>query len=246
MKKLEDEYKQILRNHAIDDNTLDYSILERHIEHLSADPFFKGSALSVFDMYKKTHVYESECHKELFKNEDETVHDVEIHPEDFEMVMKNGIAAMRHVFQGNRYAKYSKLIREYRALIKGCYRRITEEIQVLETDENGNVWLALSIVNISPNQQSPYTVKSVLINSYTGDIFSPLDEYYDRDVILSSREIEILKFIEQGKLSKEIAEQLNISVNTVNTHRQRILKKLKVYNSIEAIKYAQTLGLLDA
>ena len=52
-------------------------------------------------------------------------------------------------------------------------------------------------------------------------------------------------YIEQGKLSKEIADKLHISVHTVNTHRQRILKKLKVDNSIEAIKYARILGSFD-
>ncbi len=47
-------------------------------------------------------------------------------------------------------------------------------------------------------------------------------------------------------LSKEIAAELHISVNTVNTHRQRILEKLGVGNSIEAVRYAHMLGLLEA
>ncbi|WP_235782360.1 response regulator transcription factor [Phocaeicola paurosaccharolyticus] len=46
-------------------------------------------------------------------------------------------------------------------------------------------------------------------------------------------------------LSKEISEQLFISVHTVNTHRQRILEKLDVNNSMEAVKYASALGLIS-
>ncbi|MDR1880928.1 MAG: LuxR C-terminal-related transcriptional regulator, partial [Tannerellaceae bacterium] len=44
---------------------------------------------------------------------------------------------------------------------------------------------------------------------------------------------------------KEISNQLCISVHTVNTHRQRILEKLDVDNSLEAVKYASALGLLS-
>ena len=62
---------------------------------------------------------------------------------------------------------------------------------------------------------------------------------------LSEREIEILQMVKDGLLSKEISEQLYISTNTVNTHRQRILEKLDADNSMEAVKYASALGLLS-
>ena len=51
---------------------------------------------------------------------------------------------------------------------------------------------------------------------------------------LSVREKEILKMIQDGKRSKEIAELLFISINTVNRHRQNILEKLRVGNMTEA------------
>lgn len=66
-----------------------------------------------------------------------------------------------------------------------------------------------------------------------------------KDVGLTPREINILQLIKDGLLSKEISEQLFISIHTVNTHRQRILEKLDVDNSMEAVKYASTLGLLN-
>lgn len=62
---------------------------------------------------------------------------------------------------------------------------------------------------------------------------------------LTTREIAVLQLIKEGLLSKEISEQLFISVHTVNTHRQRILEKLDVNNSMEAVKYASALGLIS-
>lgn len=58
---------------------------------------------------------------------------------------------------------------------------------------------------------------------------------------LSVREKEILKMIQDGKRSKEIAELLFISINTVNRHRQNILEKLRVGNMAEACMMAAKL-----
>ena len=56
----------------------------------------------------------------------------------------------------------------------------------------------------------------------------------------------VIQLMKQGLLSKEIANSLNVSINTINTHRQNILLKLKANNSIEAVNIAQRLGLLNS
>lgn len=65
------------------------------------------------------------------------------------------------------------------------------------------------------------------------------------DEPLTNRELEVLRLMKQGLLSKEIANILKVSINTVNTHRQNILQKLKANNSIEAVNFAQRLGLFN-
>jgi DNA-binding NarL/FixJ family response regulator len=55
---------------------------------------------------------------------------------------------------------------------------------------------------------------------------------------LTSREREILERLITGRASKEIANELNISVNTVDTHRARIMQKLNVHSLAELAKYA--------
>ena len=64
--------------------------------------------------------------------------------------------------------------------------------------------------------------------------------------LLSVRECEILKQISSGKASKQIADALNISINTVNNHRQNIIRKLHCQNTAEAIVVASKLGILSA
>ncbi len=114
---------------------------------------------------------------------------------------------------------------------------------LIHPDKKGNTWLAVGVIDISPDQTEFQGVKVQLLNYKTGKITSLSRE--DSSVsILSKRETEILSLIKEGFRSKEISYKLFISLHTVNTHRQRILEKLKVSNSVEAVNYAAKLGLL--
>jgi DNA-binding NarL/FixJ family response regulator len=127
--------------------------------------------------------------------------------------------------------------------VRGEYIRIIEQEQVLELDKSGNIWLMLSVIDIDANQELEIT-KSHLYNLKTGDqIFIDLSDTLNEP--LTNRELEVLRLMKQGLLSKEIADTLQISINTVNSHRQNILQKLKANNSAEAINFAQRLCLFD-
>lgn len=65
------------------------------------------------------------------------------------------------------------------------------------------------------------------------------------EIQLSKRETDIIKLIAQEKTTKEIAKELFISENTVETHRKNILSKLNVRNTAGVIKYAMQNGILD-
>lgn len=62
---------------------------------------------------------------------------------------------------------------------------------------------------------------------------------------LTRREMEILKLICDGCSSKDISEKLFISINTVETHRKRILLKLNAKNSVGIVKYAIENHIID-
>lgn len=59
---------------------------------------------------------------------------------------------------------------------------------------------------------------------------------------LTSKEIEIVKFITKGLTSKEIGELLSISNRTVDTHRHNILKKLEIPNAAQLSSWAKEKG----
>lgn len=243
-KNLQNEYMRLFSSINIHEDNIDYDIAKRHVERLTSSPYLKTTAVTIFDNYRRTHIYESEYHRRIFTDENGVYRDMQIHPDDINAVIKNAISVLRHIFRTQSPMAHSKLIRQYRVKINGTYKRITEEMLIIETDTTGEPWLSLSIVNISPNQEEPFIVKSQLIDTMAGDTYTPLDNMYDRDTILTPREIKILKEISKGLLSKEISDMLGISLHTVNTHRQHILAKLNVNNSIEAVKYATALGLL--
>ena len=56
--------------------------------------------------------------------------------------------------------------------------------------------------------------------------------------LLTSRELEILQAVAEGKSTKEIAQTLSISVKTIETHRQQLMDKLDLHSIAELNKYA--------
>jgi DNA-binding NarL/FixJ family response regulator len=62
---------------------------------------------------------------------------------------------------------------------------------------------------------------------------------------LTSREQEIMVLLTQGLSSKQIAEKLFISPKTVENHRTNIFHKLNIHNTIELVRYAAKLGIID-
>ena len=62
---------------------------------------------------------------------------------------------------------------------------------------------------------------------------------------LSSREQEVLRMIAEGIPSRDIAERLFISVKTVENHRSNILHKLGLKTTVDLVRYAARIGLID-
>lgn len=122
---------------------------------------------------------------------------------------------------------------------QGCYHALRHRIFYLDYDTEGNVLLALCLYTVHNEQRAG------------AGIYCSLNDTRVKDAnvcaqgLLSERECEILSLISRGWPSKQIAEALCISVNTVNNHRQNIMRKLLCQNTTEAISVARRLGLLQ-
>lgn len=74
--------------------------------------------------------------------------------------------------------------------------------------------------------------------TFFDDAITTLDTTSKEEIILSSREKEILRLIGEGKTSQEIADQLFIGKSTVDTHRKNILKKMNIHGKTDLIRFA--------
>jgi len=249
-------YLQLLNQQQFVEEELDYSTFSKHIPALQALATIGNSGISVFDLFKKEHIYYSPnfCAmlgydvQEIIEKGQHFL-DSKIHPDDFIELMKNGITILKLFYQFTADEKTNyKFINEFRVLnAENTYIKILEQHQVLELDSHGNLWLTLSTIDISPDQDTKGKIRSQLLNFRTGKIIAFKEENKPKDtvsVLLSQREIQILQMVKDGYLSKEISDKLAISIHTVNTHRQRLLEKLGANNSMEAVVFASKLGLV--
>jgi RNA polymerase sigma factor (sigma-70 family) len=69
-----------------------------------------------------------------------------------------------------------------------------------------------------------------------------LHDSYD---LLTDREKEILQLLAEGKSNKEVATILNVSTNTVETHRTRLMQKLNLHSAAEIVLYAVRKGIVS-
>ncbi|HMQ05658.1 MAG TPA: LuxR C-terminal-related transcriptional regulator [Saprospiraceae bacterium] len=253
METLHYEYYHWLNKQQFFPEELDYSIFEKQKPLLNQMARINNSGITVFDMYKKEHIYTSYNFTEILGYDLDSIQSLgndyfnqRIHPDDMIELLKNGIRIIQLYFQLPLNERpFYKFVTEYRVLgIDGNYVRVIEQQQSLETDARGNIWLALGILDLSPDQSNFTGIKSHMYNFKTGEFLLKFPDFQTQSPPLSKREKEILKLVKAGMLSKEISDMLSISVHTVNTHRQRILEKLGANNSMEASSFASRLGIV--
>ena len=250
--EIEKKVINILPTSSIEFDEIDYSILEKRKEDWIKLSEVTHSIVLVFDCYTNKFVFVSDNipklygldSRRLFIHGHQPVIEV-IHPDDIDygLLVRKKIYSILRSFSDAEKMNY-KAIHEMRIRnMRGEYIRIIEQEQVLELDKSGNIWLMLSVIDVDASHESEI-IKSHLYNFKTGEqIFIDLSDTLDEP--LTNRELEVLRFMKKGLLSKEIAEALKVSINTVNSHRQNILQKLKANNSIEAVNFAQRLGLFN-
>ncbi len=86
-------------------------------------------------------------------------------------------------------------------------------------------------------------ISRVLVEDYVRQLQQKgVEDSYD---LLTSREREILQLIGEGKSNKDVAQMLNLSPYTVETHRSNVMEKLNLHSVPELILYAVRKGVVS-
>jgi two-component system, NarL family, response regulator NreC len=113
---------------------------------------------------------------------------------------------------------------------------------LLKDSAEGDLIEAIKVVHQGRTFFSPEITK-MLVADYVREIRSRgAEDSYD---LLTSREREILQLLAERKSNKEIAEGLNLSPYTVETHRRNLQEKLNLHSFAELILYAVRKGVIS-
>jgi DNA-binding NarL/FixJ family response regulator len=90
-------------------------------------------------------------------------------------------------------------------------------------------------------------VEQVVLEGYLAKTTSVGDEGRDEDALrLTARQREIVQLLAEGKSSKEVATELEISVKTAETHRANIMRRLECHSVTELVRYAVRNHIIEA
>lgn len=81
-------------------------------------------------------------------------------------------------------------------------------------------------------------ISDIILTNYVSHSDIKNEEPSQTEILLTKREIEIIKLIVKDKSNQEIADNLNISLRTVETHRRNIMQKLNVKTVVALVRYA--------
>jgi len=177
----------------------------------------------------------------------ETVNAIErLHPDvvvmDISMPNLNGIEATRQILANgvavsivvlSMHADEEYVLRALKAGARGYLLKESAEADLIA---------AVRAVVSGKSFFSP-AISRLLVEDYVRQL-------QDRDIedsyeLLTTRERELLQLVAEGKSNKDIANLLNLSVYTVETHRSNIMEKLNLHGVPELILYAVRKGVIS-
>lgn len=161
---------------------------------------------------------------------------------DITMPNMNGIEAARQITAKqtvtsiitlSMHADESFVLRALKAGARGYLLKESAEEDLIN---------AIRLVSDGKSFFSP-TVSRMLVQDYVRQLQDKdIEDSYD---LLTSRERELLQLIAEGKSNKDVANLLNLSLYTVETHRSNILSKLNLHTVPELILYAVRKGVIS-
>jgi DNA-binding NarL/FixJ family response regulator len=163
---------------------------------------------------------------------------------DIAMPLLNGLEATRQI-----RSKFP----DTRILILSAYSDEAYVKQVLELGASGfllkqtssnNLAMAIREVEKGNTFFSPAISRQLKIREK-----NPVDgngDFQKKNNRLSSREVEVLQLIAEGKPNKQVAAELGVSFKTVDKHRQHLMSKLNIHDIAGLTRYAIAEGIIES
>lgn len=228
--ELLDKYKDIARNYAQMENAVAVlSDLRTNVSYIYYGSFSRMLEIDKCgDEDKVSSIWE----KEIFKL---------IHPDDLAGKHLQELCFFHFVKRQPKRKRTDYYLISKLRMKNGTnnYMPVLHRMFYVSAPSNDTLWLALCLYT---PLLFDIPARCLIINSTNGQMTEIGKQ--DSTRILSVREKQVLNLIDKGMASKKIAETLSISINTVSRHRQEILGKLQVKNSIEACRVAKGLKLI--
>ena len=241
----ENFYKQIefdTRNNELSDTV---KAIIYSVEH---SPLTIGHAHYIVDYYIKDVIY----HKGIKELLGYDKHEFGV----------NTIASYTHPDDYNRYAFIVKSVIDYFAVNTtvpfdamfsitarlrkkdGSYINVLRNTSLIEVNEHSKMTKTYSLLsdvtNIKASNQVTWNITSR--NTSTSELEKFVKERHKN--YFSPRETEILHYLNEGLVSKQIAEKLFVSKHTVDTHRRKMLTKSTCTNTIELLDFARNNSII--
>jgi two-component system response regulator NreC len=165
----------------------------------------------------------------------------ELHPDiaiiDYSMPLMNGLEAAREIHKDTPSVETILLTMhtEDRYVIEALRAGISG--YVVKTQAAADLIRAIHEVSRGQIYLSPGISRAV-VNAYLTKSELPPDP-------LTAQERRVLRLIAEGKRTKEIAQILEVSVKTAETHRSRVMEKLDIHETAGLVRYAIRRGVID-
>jgi DNA-binding NarL/FixJ family response regulator len=162
---------------------------------------------------------------------------------DISLPLLNGLDASRHVKKANPDIKIIILTMHSEPNFVTQAFRVGVSGYVLKQSVGSELVQAIREVLKGRTFVSPMVTQSLVDQAVNPTSSTSTSESNGFAQSLSSRQREVLQLVAEGKATKEIASILNVSIKTVEFHKTRIMKELRLRTAAELTKYAISAGL---
>ena len=178
------------------------------------------------------------------------------HPVDFEIMNKKIIPENFEFLKTLPAYKYGSIVFSYNYRTKnaeGNYNTVLQRFSYVPSNVPGVPFGIIGVVfdishfkndlSIVHTIEESVVMDNAVVNKLIYKKVYPVYEINSTQFI-SKRELDILKYMAGGLSSKQIADRLSLSTNTVNNHRKNMLKKMNCKSSPELLNYVSKHGIL--